>query len=259
MKKHIKLISILAVTAVSLTLVICLHACSFTKDDTPTKAPVEVNPEESTKEDNSSIYEPPTYQSPSNDEEKTTKEEEMTTDEVTTEKIPEKSLSYSSNGNGTCSVTGIGNITDSCIIIPERSPDGDVVTGIIDKAFYENKNVNAIQIPSTVTHIGQMAFGGCTSLIYISVNSNNRSFVDKNGVLYTADMEKLIHYPALKGDSTLTLPKTIISISDMAFYNCNSLEYINFEGNMSDWAKIRIGEYNYGLFAVSVSCADSKK
>ncbi len=256
-KGNVKLISILAATAVILTLIICLFACSGAKKTSDAEQPTEAAKDETPTETDTSVYTAPIYQSPPAENEETS-EEETTTEEVTTEAPREKSLAFTSNGNGTCTVTGLGDITDSCIIIPEKSPDGEVVTGIGDKAFYGNISINAVQIPSTVTHIGNMAFGGCTSLIYISVNKDNKSFTDVNGILFSADMEKLIHYPALKGDDTLTLQGTLTSILDMAFYNCSALKYINFDGTMSEWASVRIGELNYGLFAVAVSCKDSK-
>ncbi len=255
-KKRIKLISIFAAAATLLTLIICLYACTGAKSEATDDEYTE-KVTDATDTTDTSFYTTPTYQSPS--EEITSKDEEPTTEEATTEAPREKSLEYVSNGNGTCTVAGIGDISDTCIIIPEKSPTGEVVTGIGDKAFYGNVRINAIQIPSTVTHIGSMSFGGCTSLIYISVSSENKSFIDDGGVLYSKDMKTLIHYPALKGNDALTLPNSLTAICDMAFYDCNSLKYIDFRGTMSEWAKIEIGEYNYGLFAVSVSCVDSKK
>ena len=256
-KKKIKLIAILGASAALLTTVICISIGSVQKsaDDLPTEND-DIITEQAT-EDTSSLYTTPLYNSPAPSEETTTKE--VKTEEATTEPTRERSLEYISNGNGTCTVSGIGDIIDTCIIIPEKSPLGEVVTSIGDRAFYANPVVNAIQIPSTVTHIGNMAFGGCTSLIYISVSAANNTFVDIGGILYTKDMEKLIHYPALKGNDTLTLPSTLSAISDMAFFDCTALKFINFDGTMSQWASVKIGEFNYGLFSVSVSCTDSKK
>ncbi len=44
-------------------------------------------------------------------------------------------LEFTSNGDGTCYVSGIGSCTDTDIIIPSTSPDGDSVTSIGDWAF----------------------------------------------------------------------------------------------------------------------------
>ena len=187
--------------------------------------------------------------------EETTKKEEITTETPTAPLVRE--LAFESNGNGTCTLVGIGNITDTCIVIPEKSSDGDVVTSIAANAFYGNTKINTIQIPSTVTSIGEKAFGGCTSIVYISVNSANTSFKDTDGVLYTKNGDTLIHYPAQKGNEVLSIPKSVTKICDMAFYNCASLRKISFGGSMADWSRILIGEMNYGLYSASVICSDS--
>lgn len=188
--------------------------------------------------------------------EETTTAEPVTSEESTTQRIRE--LQFESNGNGTCTLVGIGNVNDSCIVIPEKSSEGDVVTTIAANAFYSNTKITTVQIPSTVTSIGEKAFGGCTSLVYISVNNMNNSFCDVDGVLYSKSGDTLIHYPAKKGNEAISISKTVVKICDMAFYHCDSLRKISFSGSMSQWSKIIIGEMNYGLYSASVVCADSQ-
>lgn len=182
---------------------------------------------------------------------------ETTTEEITTKAEEIKSLSFESNGNGTCTLMGIGNISDTCIVIPEKDADGNVVTNIAENAFYGNTKINTVQIPSTVTYIGKCAFGGCTSLVYISVSEKNTSFKDIDGILYSKSGDTLIHYPSKKGNETLNIKNTVKNISDMAFYNTSSLKEITFEGSVSDWSKINIGDKNYGLYSASVICKKS--
>lgn len=195
-------------------------------------------------------------------EEKTEAVTEAPTEKIT-EKAPEpvvqKTLKFTSFGNGTCAVSGIGSCDDLCIVIPERSPDGDVVTSIEDMAFYGNDEIKTVQIPSTVSRIGSRAFGGCTSLVYISADSQNKSFCDVDGVLYSADMTSIIHYPASSAASSINIPQSVKRVEDMAFYDCTALKTICFEGALSDWGKIDIGELNYGLFTASISCTGSGK
>lgn len=179
-------------------------------------------------------------------------EEETETEVI----VPLISLEYESHGNGTCSVIGIGNVTDTYIVIPERSPDGDVVTAIEENAFRGNMTVRAIDIPSTIATIGDLAFANCPELVYISVNKSNRLFTDVGGILYSFDMTKLITYPSASGASSITLPASVTSISAMAFYGCNNLKTINFEGTLAEWSKISVGEMNYGLYTASIICAD---
>lgn len=199
-------------------------------------------------------------------EEFTTESESLTsseTEEETTEETesiaPAPSLEYSSNGNGTCSVIGIGSITDSYISIPLRSPDGDVVTTIAEKAFFGNSFIRAVEIPSTVSHIGDMAFSACSELVYLSVDKSNKSFIDVGGMLMTSDMSKIIAYPSSSGASTISIPVSVTKIAPMAFFECTNLKTIEYAGSAADWSRVSIGEMNYGLYSTSIICHGTDK
>ena len=58
------------------------------------------------------------------------------TDSTVTEALVcSEGLAYASNGDGTCSVIGIGTCTDTDVVIP-KTYNGENVTGIGDEAFY---------------------------------------------------------------------------------------------------------------------------
>ena len=254
MKKTLRIIALAAALLLCLSSIV---ACSKKKngENGSTEKKLENATEVGT-------YKDPEYLAPIETEEETEKKTEKETEAVTEKKpdpTPEKSLKFTSFGNGTCSVSGIGTCEDSCVVIPERSPDGDIVTSIDEKAFFGNTDIKAFQIPSTLTSIGNMAFGGCTSLVYISVDKANKAFCDVDGILYSADKSTLIHYPASCGASSLTLSAKVRRISDMAFYDCDTLKTIYYGGTLQDWGKIDIGDMNYGLYTASISCADSGK
>ena len=73
-------------------------------------------------------------------------------------------LEYTSNGDGTCYVSGIGSCTDAEIVIPETSPEGWRVVAIGSEAFKDYTSITSIYIPYTVTKIGIRAFNNCTNL-----------------------------------------------------------------------------------------------
>ncbi len=206
-----------------------------------------------------SVLFPDNDESESEDESPTEKETEKVTEkEPETETEQKSHLKYLSYGNGTCAVSGIGDYTDVYVIIPEKSPSGDIVTAIDDKAFFENTRIKGVQIPSTVMSIGNMAFGGCSSLVCITVNENNKAFTDINGVLYSKDKTKLILFPSANQASELTLSVNITEIADMAFYSTPSLKYIKYGGTLLDWSKIKVGDKNYGLYSASMTFATTE-
>ena len=180
--------------------------------------------------------------------------ENETEEKESTTAPPAASLSFVSNNNGTCTLTGIGDITDSYISIPSRSPEGDVVTAIAEKAFYSNDHIKALEIPSTVMSIGNMAFSNCRALLYIAVDSENTMFKDINGVLFSKDLSTLICYPSGSGMSSFDMPAGVKTISDMAFYNCSALKTVIYPGTVEEWSDIAVGEQNYGLISASISC-----
>ena len=125
-------------------------------------------------------------------------------------------LSFTSNGDGTCSVksngTGIEHIT-----IPSVSPDGDTVTSIANSAFYRNYSIKQIIIPNTVTSIGDEAFYGCNSLANITIPDSVTSIGDD--AFYCCDSL-----------ANITIPDSITSVGSGAFFGCTSLKY-NEYGN----------------------------
>ncbi len=175
---------------------------------------------------------------------------ETETTEITTE--PWCGLSFESNRNGTCTITGIGSCIDNFIIIPARSPNGEAVTCIASGAFMGCELATAIQIPETVTSIGNLAFANCPNLIYISVNKYNPCYKDVDGVLYSADEDLLLLYPPMHTGNSLYLPASLTEIADMAFYQCAYLSSIRYEGTAEQWHLIEIGSKNYSLTAAAI-------
>ena len=168
-------------------------------------------------------------------------------------------LTFTSNGNGTCTLTGLGACKDICIVVPATSPSGDKVTAIGAQAFYNCTTITVVQIPASVTQIGHLAFGGCTNLVYITVSTGNYSYKDIGGVLYTVDGKTLVHYPAGSGASSVNIPASVNKIEDMAFYGCKSLKTVRYGGTQDAWSRVAVGSMNYSLNAASVTCSDTGK
>ena len=125
------------------------------------------------------------------------------------------------------------------------------VTNIGNEAFYNCESLTIINIPNSVTNIGDSAFSWCDSLTKIiipcsAVNMNGNPFCDWNGdlhneskafvyehqVLFNKDKTTLIAYRSK--DTNYTIPNSVTSIGDDAFYNCESLTSINIPNSVTN-------------------------
>ncbi|MBQ5367003.1 MAG: leucine-rich repeat protein, partial [Thermoguttaceae bacterium] len=63
-------------------------------------------------------------------------------------------------------------------------------------AFSHQPSLTLIDIPASVTEIGEGAFVACPSLERFTVDANNPRYCAIDGVLFTKDRQTLIKYPA---------------------------------------------------------------
>ena len=75
-------------------------------------------------------------------------------------------LELTSNGDGTCYVSGIGACKASDIIIPQTD-EGELVTGIGELAFYKEEKLTSVTIPNSLKSIGDLAFYNCKNITNI--------------------------------------------------------------------------------------------
>ena len=74
-------------------------------------------------------------------------------------------LAFMSNGDGTCTLIGMGSCTDTHVVIPSVSPEGDTVTAL-SYDLYLGNGLQSVTIPNTVVAVGGF-FGGVKSSVEI--------------------------------------------------------------------------------------------
>ena len=121
-------------------------------------------------------------------------------------------------------------------------------------AFYGCTEVTSVDIPYSVLRIVNDAFKGCSGIQKFTVNENNQSYKDVDGILFSKDSRMLIKYPAKKETAEyvisedvsvicteafmdnpflkkITIGNFVTAISDNSFKNCTSLEEVELGGN----------------------------
>lgn len=186
-------------------------------------------------------------------------------------------LSFVSNGDGTCSLNGIGDCDDSFIIVPMENEDGEIVVEVADNAFKNCSAIKGIELPETVERIGSYAFygsairemsvgknvreignyafAGCKYLTGIAVDKANSNYSSSSGVLYSKDGSRLITYPAGKTDNFCVISRDVTEIANMAFYKCTYIKKVTYHGTSASWKAIEIGAGNDVIDEAIIYCA----
>ena len=139
----------------------------------------------------------------------------------------ENNLRYIVNDDRTLSVKGPidSELADWVCIIPEEY-EGIKVTSIGKHAFLGCSKLASITIPGSVTSIGSYTFYDCYSLTSITVSDNNKYYKSIDGVLFDNNVQKIIAYPCGKSSNYYTIPDSVTSIGEYAFWYCYSLTSI---------------------------------
>jgi hypothetical protein len=137
------------------------------------------------------------------------------------------------------SVTSIGDNAFSYCVSLTGITIPTSVTNIGAHAFSSCTSISSITIPSSVTGIGGWAFASCTRLRSINVDASNVVYSSEHGVLFNKSQSTLIEYPGGKAGG-YTIPDSVISIGEGAFYDCSSLGSVTIPNGVTD-----IGAYAF--------------
>lgn len=177
-------------------------------------------------------------------------------------------------------LTSIGeSFFDNCHILSSVKIPASV-TSIGKWAFSTCSALKEVTIPKNVSSIGARAFLDCKALKSINVSMWNRHYRSVGGHLYTKDMKKLVSYAIGNGvpsytvppgvtvieESTfshsevlasITIPATVTSIGDFAFYSCSALRSIYYLGTRDAWRRVNVGKSTFNKLNNAVlHCAD---
>ena len=136
--------------------------------------------------------------------------------------------------NGKIIITGLkGDVTDSCIVIPEAINDMPVTQ--ISKTAFWGKTIAGIKIGKNIKKVGLSAFTYCKNLKSVVWNAPCEiPYGCFAGCLRITDFDfkktKAIGQIAFEesGLQKIGLPANVEKISDSAFKNCEQLEEVDW-------------------------------
>ena len=143
----------------------------------------------------------------------------------------------------------------------------DTVTSLGDYAFFECKNLKSVTIPNSVTSIGNEAFDGCSSLTSITIPEGVKSIGEwsfcKCSSLTSITIPEGVTsieggvFASCDSLTSIIIPGDVTSIGRLAFVDCKSLTNITYNGTQAKWNSInKDSSWNNGCSIKTITCTD---
>lgn len=99
-------------------------------------------------------------------------------------------------------------------------------------AFAECDALQQVTVPATVSSLSDEAFSFCSELKNVYVSGSNGNYVSDNGVVFDAGRKQVIVMPGAKSGA-YTLPSTVTSINNHAFYGSDQLTSLTIPSSVT--------------------------
>ena len=160
-------------------------------------------------------------------------------------------FNFSPISHNTCQVTGLSVLSDenlATLVIPEHAPDGRKVVSVGDRAFAGLTSLCRVELPDSITCIGNRAFAFCENLMEVRLGGRgsslsyigDRAFMgcERLTVLSLGELQgnlvcgkkTFAHCTKLRA---AVLPVGMVEISEGMFEGCRSLMYLRLPARLA--------------------------
>ena len=101
------------------------------------------------------------------------------------------------------------------------------VRSIGGEAFRECNSLADLSIPDSVTKISGSAFSFCSKLKSVNVANGNPAYSSSDGIIFDKGKTEIVIYLSSKENKSYSIPTTITTVGDFAFFGCKNLTSIN--------------------------------
>ena len=119
----------------------------------------------------------------------------------------------------------------------------DMLLSIRSNCFRDCVSLETIKLPIKLEDVESSSFMGCKSLESITISVYNHNFCSKDGVLYTADMTKLVKFPEGK-TGVLYIPDSLTQIDVTGLMLSGGITSVAVGEGNQNFSVIRNGLYS---------------
>lgn len=152
-------------------------------------------------------------------------------------------LVFESNGDGTCTWTGMGSCADTEVFVPDQN-QGEMVTAVGENVLGEGSLVTAVDLPDTVKTIGEGAFADSGELTTIDLG-NGLETIERDAFAHCEKLQSVKFPPSLRtigryafdGAVSMTeivLPEGVTTVEEYAFVRTSNVKKISLPASLHD-------------------------
>lgn len=151
-------------------------------------------------------------------------------------------------------ITTIGDLAFCYATSLESFEIPDSVTSLGQLTFQYCSSLTEFEIPKTLEDLGYMTFLGCKNLKNITVEDGNPNYIEDDNIIYNKDKSSLYLYLPSKGNTSFTIPESVTTIGDAAFFGASNLNSVTLSNNLE---YIGTGAFDYCTLLSSISIPES--